>query len=560
MNISSYFPWVLLAALLMHGCAKQSVPTGGPKDTIPPQILTVFPQKNAVNFSGNKIEMTFNEFVSLDNPKEQILITPDVGKKFEITAKKKRVELTFEEKLQDSVTYSVNFREAVKDITEKNPAENLKIAFSTGSYIDSLSFKGTVKDQLINKEIKNATVAIYAADTFNIFSHKPSYISRTNDKGVFVLENLKPGTYYIYAFNDANRNLTVDSKTEAYAFDTTAYDLKRNLDIGTLQFIRLDARPIRLTSARPDNTYCNIKFSKGIDHYRVTSISADTVYSIPTDDRTSLKVYKTFTQDSLRVRVRATDSLAQSIDTTLYVKFSQRKSEPENFEIAVENWKLLTHKAILEGTLVYNKPIASINYDSISFQLDSANIISFTPSDLTWEPKEKRIRIVTKIDKKLINQLFPPAESSDQVNTSRSSESASPQSQLILGTAAFISVEYDSSRAMSETIRPLGIEETGIIHANVQTHHPHFVLELVDKSFKVVRRMDDVSSATFEDLAPGDYQLRLIIDSDNNGKWSAGNVLQKQQTESVKYYVTEKKSTFINLKANWEVGPLLISF
>lgn len=560
MNISSYFPYVLLGALLLYSCAKQSVPTGGPKDTIPPQMIAVVPQKNAVNFSGNKVELTFNEFINLDNPKEQILITPDVGKKFEITAKKKRVELTFEEKLQDSVTYSINFREAVKDITEKNPAENLKIAFSTGSYIDSLSIKGIVKDPLINKEVKNATVAIYESDTFNIFSHKPSYISRTDEKGAFILENLKPGKYYLYAFNDANRNLTVDSKTEAYAFDTTSYHLEKNTDTGTLHFLRLDSRPIKLTSARPYGTYCNIKFSKGIDTYRLTSISADTIYSIVAEDNASLKVYKTFSQDSLRVRVRATDSLSQSIDTTLYVKFSERKSEPENFQVSAENWKLLIHKAKLEGSLLYNKPIASVNYDSMVFQLDSLNSISFGPSDLSWEPKEKRIRIVKNIDKKLINQLFPPTEEANTATVPTSSLSTFPKNQLVIATAAFISVESDSSQAIIETIRPLGLEETGIIRANVQTHHPHFVLELVDKSFKVVRRVDDVSAATFDDLTPGDYQLRLIIDSNNDGKWSAGNIMKKQQTESVKYYLTEKKSTIISLKANWEVGPLLISF
>ena len=559
MNISSYFPYVLLGALFLYSCAKQSVPTGGPKDTIPPQMIAVVPQKNAVNFSGNKVELTFNEFINLDNPKEQILITPDVGKKFEITAKKKRVELTFEEKLQDSITYSINFREAVKDITEKNPAENLKIAFSTGSYIDSLSIKGIVKDPLINKEVKNATVAIYESDTFNIFAHKPSYISRTDEKGAFILENLKPGKYYLYAFNDANRNLTVDSKTEAYAFDTTTYDLKKNADTGTLHFLRLDSRPIKLTSARPYGTYCNIKFSKGIDTYRLTSISADTIYSIVAEDNASLNVYKTFSQDSLRVRVRATDSLSQSIDTTLYVKFSERKSEPENFQVSAENWKLLIHKAKLEGSLLYNKPIASVNYDSMFFQLDSLNSISFGPSDLSWEPKEKRIRIVKNIDKKLINQLFPPTEEAT-ATVPTTSLSTFPKNQLMIGTAAFISVEFDSSQAILETIRPLGLEETGIIRANVQTHHSHFILELVDKSFKVVRRVDDVSAATFDDLTPGDYQLRLIIDSNNDGKWSAGNIMKKQQTESVKYYLTEKKSTIISLKANWEVGPLLISF
>lgn len=560
MKIIRTIPLVFLVTLMLHSCAKQTVPTGGPKDTIPPEMISVFPSKNTVNFTGNKIEMTFNEFVNLDNPKEQILITPDVGKKFDIVAKKKKVELTFEEKLKDSVTYSVNFREAVKDITEKNPAENLKIAFSTGTYIDSLSIKGIIRDPLQNKEIKNATVAIYDKDTFNIFAHAPSYISRSNEKGVFILENLKPGKYYVYAFNDANRNLVVDSRTEAYAFDTTAINLKRNSDAGVLNFIRLDSRPIKLTSARPYNTYFNIKFSKPLDQYRLTSTEVDTLSSILGEDLSSIKVYKTFDHDSLAVRVMAIDSLSQRIDTTVFVKFSERKSTPESFQLSSENWRLLSDKNNLEGTLIYNKPIASVNFDSITFTIDSANVVSFGPSDLTWLPKTNRILLSKTLGKKLPDTQVRPDRNDGDGPPTRGKQSGPSGNQIKIGAAAFISVESDSSQTIQETLKPLGLEETGVIRVNVQTNYDNFVVELLDKSFKVVRRIRNISAISFEDLPPADYQLRLIIDSDKDGRWSPGNALRKQQTESIRYYLNEKKSTIISLKANWEIGPLLISY
>lgn len=560
MNIIRTIPLVLLVSVLLHSCAKQTVPTGGPKDTIPPRMLSVYPPKNTVNFSGNKVELTFDEFINLDNPKEQILITPDVGKKFDIVAKKKRVELTFEESLKDSVTYSINFREAIKDITEKNPAENLKLAFSTGSYIDSLSIRGIIKDPLLNKEIKNATVAIYESDTFNIFQHKPQYISRSNDKGAFILENLKPGRYYTYAFNDANRNLVVDSKTEAYAFDTTTINLRRNSDVGTLNFIRLDSRPIKLTSARPYNTYFNIKFSKPIDQYRLTSAGIDSVSSILGEDLSSIKVYRTFDQDSLAVRVLAMDSLSQRVDTTVFVKFSDRKSTPEPFQLSSENWRLLSEKNKIEGTFIYNKPITSVNFDSITFIIDSANVVSFGPKDLTWIPKTNRIQLSKSLDKKIPAPPARPDRENSEGPPTRGRQNASPSNQIKIGNAAFISVESDSSQNISETVKALGLEETGVIRVNIQTNYSTYIVELLDKSFKVVRRIRNVSAITFEDLPPGDYQIRLIIDSDNDGKWSPGNVLRKQQTESIKYYINDKKLPIISLKANWEIGPLLISF
>ena len=132
--------------------------------------------------------------------------------------KKNQVILTLDEDLKDNTTYLINFREAVQDITEKNPAQRLKLAFSTGTYIDSLAIEGTIYDPLKNKESKDATVCLYESDTFNIFKHRPTYFTKSDDKGRFKLENLKPGTYFIYTIEDKNKNLVADSKTESYGF------------------------------------------------------------------------------------------------------------------------------------------------------------------------------------------------------------------------------------------------------------------------------------------------------------------------------------------------------
>src|SRR5690349_9935646 len=137
---------IVLFFLIIGACAKQVAPTGGPKDTIPPVLKSSTPARNQINFKGNTIELEFSEMVMLTNPKEQIIIAPTTTNEYDITNKNRRVIIKFEEDLKDSSTYSINFREAIKDVTEKNPAENLQLAFSTGTYIDSLSIKGNVYD------------------------------------------------------------------------------------------------------------------------------------------------------------------------------------------------------------------------------------------------------------------------------------------------------------------------------------------------------------------------------------------------------------------------------
>src|SRR5690349_2201094 len=191
---------LLVTVLLFEQCAKQTAPTGGPKDAIPPQLVRSNPEKKGVNFKGNKIELTFDELVQLNNPREQLIITPSIGKKFELTVKKNKVTLELNAPLQENTTYNINFRESIQDITEKNAAK-IKLAFSTGSYIDSLSVTGFVSDVLTDVKVKNYTVAlVQAAGTFNMFKHPASWISLSDDAGKFAIENLKPGNYFLYAF------------------------------------------------------------------------------------------------------------------------------------------------------------------------------------------------------------------------------------------------------------------------------------------------------------------------------------------------------------------------
>jgi uncharacterized protein (DUF2141 family) len=578
MKINSIIPYLVISVIVLYAsCAKQTAPTGGPRDTIPPELLSANPKNNQINYKGDKLELTFNEFIVLENAKEQILITPDINKNYEAVAKKKKLEITFKEKLKDSTTYLINFQSAVKDITEKNPPENLKIAFSTGTYIDSLTIKGKVIDPLLNKPIKNLTVALYESDTFSVFSHKPSYISRTNDKGLFSIENLKHGRYYIYAFNDANRNLLIDSRTEAYAFNPQPFELSKNISDTQLNLIKLDSRPIKLASARPYNTYFNIKLSKPIDRFVVKTANNDSIFAITGEDNASLKIYNTITADSLPVNVTVWDSLEQSIDTLVYAKFLEKKSTPEPFEVITSKWKLLKEKGKIEGTITYNKPIREINFDSIFFQVDSLTIIPFTARDLSINADDNTITVSKAFDKSLLKEkqkteAAPIQRPKPDTTTTRQNrpvtdkntdrpEQPSPiiMNELHFGKAAFISIESDSSSEVMEVLRPLTVEETGIIRLNIQTIQPYIIVQLLDKTNTIVQAVRNKSAISFEDLPPGDYQIRLIIDSNNDGRWSPGNIYRRQETEPVQFYKNEKDNTTINLKANWEVGPLLIS-
>lgn len=452
--------------------------------------------------------------------------------------------------LLDSTTYSFTFRQSIADITEKNSPPNLKIAFSTGNYIDSLSITGTTKDLLTNKPQKDITVAIYLSDTFDIFKHKPIYVTQSDVKGKFTLTNLKPGKYHIYAFSDKNRNLTTDPKTEAYAFLSNPIQLNENIDTITLRLVRLDTRPLKLTSARPYNSYYNIKTTKQLIHYNLAATDRNLIHSFG-EDNTIIKLYNTFPDDSLLVRLTAIDSAQNQIDTTVYAKFLTRKSTPEKFTIQQKRTALSLSNASLETQISYSKPIVHINYDSILLKLDSANTLSLTPTDIKIDSINKTLTIIRKINRSHLEPTTTPT-----TNT----KPAAPAHQLYYGYGAFVSIENDSSKAWTENLKLLTPENTGVILIKVQTKTDNFIIQLKDKAFNTLRTAKNIKEIRWDDLPPGDYQIIFINDTNRDGKWSPGNKLKNEEPEEVIYHQNEKKNTTITLKANWELGPLLINY
>lgn len=544
---------VILFLIQLFSCAQQSSPTGGPKDTIPPILMGSNPLKGQTKIKPKEVTLSFSETIVANNPKEQILITPDIEKKFELEVKNKTATLKFETELQENTTYLINFRDAIQDISEKNPTEDLKFAFSTGVYIDSLKIDGNVYDQLKNKEIKDATIALYQSDTFNIFKHKPSYITKTNEKGKFTFEYLRNGTYYIYAFEDKNKNLITDSRNELFGFKTDQLTLDKNLQGINLNIIKLDSRPQKISSNRPYNTYSTITLAKGLQDYKLTSTEYDSIYSSFTENRAGINIYNTFkSEDSLAIRIHAIDSIDQTIDSTLYIKFIKRETTPEKFTVSISDLKLIAAKGELTAKGTLTKPITSINPDSIYIRIDSVTQINLTPQNININNKTRELSILVALNKNLFAR-----ETEDEQPTRNSKKETM---ELYCGKGSFISVEKDSSAIIRQKINPLKEEDLGTIKFQIQTTYKNFIAELLTKDYKVVSTRINQLSPTFVDLTPGDYILRITIDHDGNGKWSPGNYYTKKEPEPFVYYISEKRTNIVTLKANWDLGPLLIKF
>ena len=124
---------VIIVCLSFVQCAKQGTPTGGDIDSIPPKFIRASPENFTTNFDAEEIEILFNEFVKLEKPTEQIIISPPMDPKPNITplglaSKDIKIEIT--DTLQENTTYVINFGRSIVDhngtgILEKTFFRNL---------------------------------------------------------------------------------------------------------------------------------------------------------------------------------------------------------------------------------------------------------------------------------------------------------------------------------------------------------------------------------------------------------------------------------------------------
>jgi hypothetical protein len=366
-------------------------------------------------------------------------------------------------------------------------------------------------------------------------------------------------------FEDKNRNLVVDTRTEAYGFLQEHLYLLENLKDVSVGVIRLDARPLKMTSARPYNTYFNIRTTKNLRTYQLSAADSSDLIATYGEDQANIRLYKTTDKDSLQIKVTAIDSIENQLDTILYAKYLTREVTPEDFEVSIQSSSIIAEKGLMDITLLFTKPLKEVNFDSLYFKVDSSRTITFTKEDVNYDPPLRKLTIRKNLDK----NLFVTEETENQKNPLRGNSRTTPQikpdpgtaekqpafNELYGGVSAFISIENDSSKRLTQTIKPLKEADLSVINIEIKTDEEDFIVELVDNNFKLIKTSKNRRKVRFQDVTPGEYQIRLIIDQNKNGRWDPGNYFKKIEPEKIIYYRGMDGSTIIKgVKANWEIG------
>lgn len=562
---------VLLLDIVFQQCANPVSPTGGPKDTLAPNFIRSNPSIGAINFTDQILTLEFDEYINADKIQQNLIITPKSSIKYKHTIKKNKLVISFEAPFADSTTYSLNFFNGITDITEKNPAENLTLAFSTGSYIDSMVVSGSVTNLFTQKSSKDFTVGLYPInDTLSYLTDNPTYFTTTDGEGKFYLQYIKSGKYKIISFMDENKNLLLDPETEGHGFlsDTIKLFITDSIQY-TIRTQLINIKPIQFINARPIAQYIELKYNREIDTY---SISPDSTYStIIGEKKDAIRIFKPSSynyNDSVRFIITSLDSLSNSTTDTITSVFLESRRALPKFNssfVSQANKELANNQRI---KVKFSKPIISLDTSKLSFIKDSTFSYSIHPI-LNWNHNKTELEILTNINidsllSSLIKTLPIDTTVLDSTQNQFSSQSSLPLKSLVTSSnytlefaiekGAFISIENDTIKRKTLAYKTNEKKPYGTVNIELSTSYEKYTLQLLSSNDQVKYQMSNEQMISFSKVTPGTYSIRILIDSNKDGQWSYGNILKNIEPEPV--YIYPEETT---VRENW-VLDLEISF
>jgi hypothetical protein len=218
----------------MSSCANIIPPGGGPRDSLPPKLIYALPKDSAVNVNPKLITLNFNEYLTLQNVNENLIVSPTIKNNPLVDSKLRTITIKIKDTLDPNTTYSLHFGESIKDVNEGNILRNFKYVFSTGKTIDDYSYKGRV--YLAEKGKVDTTLLVILHNNLNdsaIVKERPRYYTRINGKGEFSFTNLSAGIFRVYVLpNDYSKKY--DDSTKLFAFRSDDLVISNNTPYDTL--------------------------------------------------------------------------------------------------------------------------------------------------------------------------------------------------------------------------------------------------------------------------------------------------------------------------------------
>jgi hypothetical protein len=568
---------LLSVLILFNQCAKEAAPTGGPKDFDPPVVLAEVPQNHSVNYTSKKAKIYFDEFVSLKNLQEELLISPPFERKPKFVVKGKRLVITFLDSLPKDKTINLNFYNAIVDVNESNALSNYQYVFSTGSEIDTSFIDGRLLDAQTGDPIEKKLVFAYENFNDSIVSRKlPSYIARTNKDGIFVINNLGKGPYKLFSVLDKNRNDLFDQSSEPIAFNTdsifpriewtTMMDTVKLVDsiivanndtlyrdsvvIKKVQVSKLKPFQLRvftedykkhyLANATRERKYLlSLGFNRDIDTigYELNILS-------PTPQNPKWYREQYVEKDSILIWI--TDSTLYNADS-IYCSLSFPYTDTSN--------NIITRTDSIYFLYDFNKVatadtslVLKNNLRKSKLDIDTVFKIEFSEPIKSYDPDKIYLKI--RPDTAFIDHEYILEFAEDSLSMIvRYQQDLLSQYKFIADSNAFTGIFGNINDSLVMNYPYYQFENYGNLILTIDTLPQNSIFRLYNKAGNLTRSIkpDRKGTIEFKQLPPDEYKLKVLLDANQNGKWDTGNYYKKIQPELVIAFPAA-----IPIKENWD--------
>ncbi len=495
--------------LLLSACAQIREPQGGPKDTVPPQLVSAEPADGSTNFTGNRIVLRFDEKVKLDRVREKLLVSPPLAKAPDVAVEKgNNVVIQLNAPLAANTTYTFNIGDAVQDLSEGNPAAGMAFVVSTGNHVDSLSVTGHVMDAATGMPAADVLVLLHAAaDTGDVRTAPPAYFTRTKADGSFTLAHLRAGPMFLHALIDRNGNYRYDLPNELIAFldkpinpeEKPTETLYLFQPASATQFISgakvLDERGWQLAFARRAGEVGLRPLDREggkLIWWAEWNPGRDTAVFWPSD---------TTLLNGQRFEVGGQGSI---LDTLTY-----RPTGKMPFYLSVSSTR---DPVTGQWQLISSRPVAHVDTAHVELRVDSVRT-KWVPLEDSSNRRVIHTGLAPKPAMRVSMVLFPKAV------------------QAVMGGT------NDTTRLSFNAPDPrtLGKLKVELSADSGSAYAGPWILQLLTDKGRLVREslMDSLALAQWMDLVPGNYSLRLIADRNHDHRWTTGSFIPPMQPERV---------------------------
>jgi len=583
--------FLALGIFLIYACASVSAPTGGPKDETPPKPLSFIPENYSTNFDSKTIEIIFDEYVEIKELQKNLIISPPLEKNPLVTVKGKIVIIEIEEELADSTTYNMYFGNSIRDFNESNPIENFQYVFSTGSYIDSMSIAGNILDAYNLVPAENVLVMLYSNLNDSVpMQSIPEYISRTNDKGYFKINNIRNDTFKIFCLIDNNSNYLYDQNDENIAFidsliafkeklievKDTIFKKEKNISIADSVFYTVDSTKIDTVISSYKNMFVTneyhmflfnenkknqyIKENKRTDLEKIQLVFNDKIKdSILVNLLDSINVSDWYIKEENKTKDTIvywlTDSLVyNNKEINIEVKY-YKKDTLNNYQLSSDTLKMRFFEDEKKKNDEKNKylPLKFNLSNSKTFDLNkNISIDSYFPINKVDTSKIRFFRITDSIQ---IAQDFVLNKDSSKLRHYIFSfkKIENKKYGLKLFPGAFTDIYNNINDTVDIVFNTQKMEYYGKLFANISViDSTNIIVQLLkddDKESLIKEKfISKNGTVIFDYLQPNEYIFKVIIDKNNNKKWDTGNYFNKLQPEEVLY-----RKEKIKVRSNWDV-------